>query len=116
MKTVKKFYFWKKVKIAKHEFGFHFVENEFKNVLKPGTYWFFDPKDKHQVDLSPQLTPRVHNIKLEEIIFSGKLKGLAEVIDLKDACDPSVFTSLSDGLFRRFRAGLLYSGGCRFAS
>ena len=30
------------------------------------------------------MTPWLHNIKLEEIIFSGKLKGLAEVIDLKD--------------------------------
>ena len=84
MKIAKKFYFWKKVKIANHEFGFHFIDSEFKNVLKPGTYWFFDPKDKHQIDLSSQLVPRLNNIKFEEIVFSGKLKGLAEIVDLKD--------------------------------
>jgi len=28
--------------------------------------------------------PRIHNIKFEEIVFSGKLKGLVAVVDLKD--------------------------------
>ena len=82
--TTKKYLFWQKFKVAKNEFGLHFVEDEFKEVLKPGTYTFFDPKGKHRVEASSQLAPWINHAKLEEIIFSGKLKGLAEVIDLKD--------------------------------
>jgi len=85
MKITRKYIFWQEFKIAKHEYGLHFVEDEFKEVLKPGTYWFFNPKDKHRVEVSSQLTPWLYNnVKFEEILFSGKLKGLAEVIDLKD--------------------------------
>ncbi|MCL2711027.1 MAG: hypothetical protein FWE95_09125, partial [Planctomycetaceae bacterium] len=84
MKITRKHYFWQEIKIANHEFGLHFVDDEFKEILKPGTYRFYDPKNKHRVEVSSQLLPWLHNIKLEEIIFSGKLKGLAEVIDLKD--------------------------------
>ncbi len=85
MKISRKCYFWQEFKIANNEFGFHFVDDGFKEVLKPGTYRFFDPKNKHRVEVSPQLTPWLHNVKFEEIIFSGKLKGLAEIVDLNDS-------------------------------
>ncbi|MDR1922832.1 MAG: slipin family protein [Planctomycetaceae bacterium] len=84
MNITRKFFFWQKIKVQTNEFGLHFIEDEFKEVLKPGTYWFFDPKKKHSVEVSSQLQPWLLIPKLEEIIFSGKLKGLAEVIDLKD--------------------------------
>ncbi len=84
MKIAQKFFCWKKVKIANHEFGLHFVDNEFKDVLKPGTYWFFDPKNKHQIDASSQLTPWLNHPKLDEIVYSGKLQGLANVVELSN--------------------------------
>ena len=84
MKITKTCFFWQKIKIAKHEYGLHFIEDEFQEVLKPGTYRFFDPQGKHRVEVSSQLKPWLSNIKLDDIIFSGKLKGLAEVVDLKD--------------------------------
>jgi len=84
MKITRKYYFWQRIKIANREFGLHFVDDEFKEVLKPGTYLFFNPKNKHRVEVSSQLSPFLANTKSEEIILSGKLKGLAEVIDLKD--------------------------------
>ena len=84
MKTTRKYFFWQKIKIANHEFGLHFVEDEFKEVLKPGTYRYFDPKNKHRVEVSSQLAPFLSHAKLDEIVLSGKLKGLAEVIDMKD--------------------------------
>ncbi|MDR1480277.1 MAG: slipin family protein [Planctomycetaceae bacterium] len=76
--------FWDKVKIQNDEYGFHFVDDEFKEILKTGTHHFFDPVNKHCVEASSQLQIWLHSAKLEEIIFSGKLKGLAEVIDLND--------------------------------
>jgi regulator of protease activity HflC (stomatin/prohibitin superfamily) len=87
MKIARKYIFWQEFKIAKHEYGLHFVEDEFKEVLKPGTYWFFDPMRKHRVKNSSQLKPWLYDTYsevLDEIIFSGKLKGLAEIIDLKN--------------------------------
>ncbi|MDR2704910.1 MAG: slipin family protein [Planctomycetaceae bacterium] len=84
MKITRKCLFWQKVKVQPNEYGLHFDDDEFKDVLKPGTYYFFGTKNKHRVEVSSQLLPWLHNIKLEEIIFSGKLKGLAEVIDLND--------------------------------
>ncbi|MDR1486148.1 MAG: slipin family protein [Planctomycetaceae bacterium] len=84
MKITQKYLFWQEVKIQQKEYGFHFVDNEFKEVLKPGTYYFFGTQNKHRVEASSQLFPWLLNIRLDEIIFSGKLEGLAEVIDLSD--------------------------------
>jgi regulator of protease activity HflC (stomatin/prohibitin superfamily) len=84
MKITRKYLFWREVKVQPNEYGLHFIDEEFKEVLKPGTYYFFDVGDKHRVDVSSQLSPWLHNSKLEDIIFSGKLGELAEVIDLSD--------------------------------
>lgn len=78
MKT--KCFFRKEFKIGANEFGLHFSEDEFKEVLKPGKYTFFDPGGKHRVDIASQLLPWLSHPKLEEIIFSGELKGLAEKV------------------------------------
>ncbi|MDR3197861.1 MAG: slipin family protein [Planctomycetaceae bacterium] len=84
MKVTRKYLYWQEVNVQQNEYGLYFVDDEFKDILKPGTYYFFNLKNKHRVEVSSPLQPWLTNIKLEEIIFSGKLKGLAEVIDLND--------------------------------
>jgi regulator of protease activity HflC (stomatin/prohibitin superfamily) len=73
-----------KAKIHLNEYGLHFIDGDFKEVLKSGNYYFFDPAMKHSVEESSQLSPWLNSVKLEDIILSGKLKGLAEIIDLND--------------------------------
>jgi regulator of protease activity HflC (stomatin/prohibitin superfamily) len=87
MKTTRKYRYWQEFIIPNTEYGLHFVNDEFKEILKPGTYCFFNPNDKHSVEASSKLDVWLRDIeltKLEEIILSGKLKGLAEIADLKD--------------------------------
>jgi regulator of protease activity HflC (stomatin/prohibitin superfamily) len=86
MKITRKYYFWQEFKIAKHECGLHFVEDEFKEVLKPGTYIFFNPKDKHRVEVSSQLEMWIDCEKFADVFFRAnrvKYKDFAEEIDLK---------------------------------
>lgn len=84
MKIVRKCLFWSEYKVLKNEYGLHFVDNEFTEVLKPGTYWFFNGKSEHRVEESHKLMPWILCSRLEEILVSDKLQGLAEVIDLKE--------------------------------
>ena len=76
--------FFTKYTISASEYGLHFFEDEFKSILKPGTYRFFNPKSKHRIEAVSQLVPLLTHPRLEEIIFSGKLKGLAEIVDFND--------------------------------
>ncbi len=73
-----------KVKIRAHEKGLLFKDKEFKNVLHPGRYWFFNPFGKVKVDVSSIRDPWLVHSDLDLIINSGTLEGHAEVIDLKD--------------------------------
>ena len=84
MKITSKFTYWKVVIVANFEFGLHFVDNEFKGILKPGTYRFFDPNNRHQIDAASQLEPWLIHPKSAEITYSDKLDGLVEIIDLKN--------------------------------
>ncbi|MGL4595835.1 MAG: hypothetical protein ACRCUY_14020, partial [Thermoguttaceae bacterium] len=44
MKINRKFFYWQEFKILQQEYGLHFVDDEFKGVLKPGKHLFFDPQ------------------------------------------------------------------------
>ncbi len=46
MQTERKFFSRVEYKIAAQEFGLLFIDEEFKDVLKPGTHTFYDPKNK----------------------------------------------------------------------
>jgi regulator of protease activity HflC (stomatin/prohibitin superfamily) len=75
---------FKRVKVRSYEYGLYFREGEFKRLLSPGRYWFFDPLLKTQVDVVSQRSPWLVHEKLDVIVKSGALTGRAEVVDLKD--------------------------------
>ncbi|MEM6822133.1 MAG: slipin family protein [Verrucomicrobiota bacterium] len=70
--------------IRSYERGLIFKNKEFKEILGAGTYWFFDPLNRIRVDVVSERDPWILSNDLDLIVRSGKLKGLAEVIDLKD--------------------------------
>lgn len=84
MSTTRKYLFWTECQITSREFGLHFIDNEFKEVLRPGKYRFFDPKNRQRVEVVSSLAPWLNHSQLEAIVFSGKLKGFAEIVDLND--------------------------------
>jgi len=53
-------------------------------LLTKGRHWLFDPLWKVRVDVVSQRDPWLNHDKLDVIVKSGALVGLAEVIDLKD--------------------------------
>jgi len=74
----------KEFKVRKYEYGLHFIDKEFAGVLKAGSYRFFDPLNKHQVEICSVKEPRVKHPRLDEMVASGKLGDAAQVIELTD--------------------------------
>ena len=74
----------KRVKIRSYEVGLYFRDGEFKRLLTAGRHWLFDPLWKVRVDVVSQRDPWLNHDKLDVIVKSGALIGLAEVVDLKD--------------------------------
>ncbi|MEM6885835.1 MAG: slipin family protein [Verrucomicrobiota bacterium] len=70
--------------IRSYEKGLVFKNKEFLRVLKPGTHWIFDPLYRIRVDIVSERDPWIIRDDLDLIVRSGKLEGLAEVIDLQD--------------------------------
>jgi regulator of protease activity HflC (stomatin/prohibitin superfamily) len=75
----------KRFKVRSYEMGLHFRGGEFRGLLGEGTYWFFDPFGRVEVEIASQRTPQLVHEKLDLIVKSGELKGRALVVDLKDA-------------------------------
>ena len=75
---------FKQVKIRSYEVGLYFRDGEFQRLLTAGRHWLFDPLWKVRVDVVSQRDPWLEHDKLDVIVKSGALVGLAEVIDLKD--------------------------------
>ncbi len=73
-----------RVKIRTHEVGLHFVDGEFQRLLGPGVHGFFDPTGKITVVRVSRRDPWITNSKLDQIVKSGVLEGVATVLDLKD--------------------------------
>ncbi len=74
----------KRKRIRSYEKGLVFKNKEFQGILKQGTHWFFDPFFRIQVDIVSERNPWILRDDLDLIVRSGKLAGLAEVIDLQD--------------------------------
>jgi regulator of protease activity HflC (stomatin/prohibitin superfamily) len=74
----------KMFKIHEHEFGLLFRDGEFRGLLKPGRHRFFDPFGRVCVEVASARAPWLFHDKLDVIVKSGALDGLARVVDLKD--------------------------------
>jgi regulator of protease activity HflC (stomatin/prohibitin superfamily) len=75
---------FKFIKVPEHEFGLYFRDGEFRGLLEPGRHWFFDPLRRVRVEVVSQRAPWLLHDKLDVIVKSGVLEGMAEVVDLKD--------------------------------
>jgi regulator of protease activity HflC (stomatin/prohibitin superfamily) len=76
--------FFKLIKVPEHEFGLYFRDGEFRGLLEAGRHGFFDPLGRVRVETVSARAPWLLHEKLDVIIKSGALEGLAEVVDLKD--------------------------------
>jgi len=74
----------KLIKIRQHEMGLYFHDRNFRGLLEPGRYWFFDLLGRVRVELVSQRAPWIVHEKLDVIVKSGVLDELAVVLDLKD--------------------------------
>src|SRR5438093_11621503 len=74
----------KLVKIRQYELGLYFRDGEFRELLEPARYWFFDPLFRVRVDVVSQRAPWLTHNKLDVIVKSGALVDRAKVLDLKD--------------------------------
>lgn len=77
-------FLFKRMKIRSYEIGLYFRDGEFRRVLTGGRHWLFGPTWKMRVEKVSQRDPWLSHEKLDVIVKSGALAGLAEVVDLKD--------------------------------
>ena len=78
------FLFWRTVKVLSYEVGLHFRDGEFVGLIGEGTHRLFDPFGRSRVEVVSRRAPQLVHEKLDLIVRSGKLKGEAAVVDLKD--------------------------------
>ena len=76
--------FIKRIKIREFETGLYFHDGEFRGLLNAGTHWFVDPLGRVRVEVVSQRAPWLVHDKLDVIVKSGVLQGLAQIVDLKD--------------------------------
>jgi regulator of protease activity HflC (stomatin/prohibitin superfamily) len=74
----------KRVVIRKHEMGLYFHDGEFRRLVEPGRYWFFNPLGRVRVEVVSQRAPWLVHEQLDMIVKSGALADRALVLDLKD--------------------------------
>jgi regulator of protease activity HflC (stomatin/prohibitin superfamily) len=74
----------KSYKVRSFEVGLRFRDGEFRGLLGEGTHRVFDPLGKVAVEVVSRRMPQLVHEKLDLIVASGALKGLATVLDLKD--------------------------------
>ncbi|OAI52181.1 peptidase [Planctomycetaceae bacterium SCGC AG-212-F19] len=75
---------FKYVVIRTYEAGLEFDNEEFRGILPAGTHWRFDPLGRVRIEVVDQRKPLLAHDKLDLIVKSGALEGLATVVDLKD--------------------------------
>jgi regulator of protease activity HflC (stomatin/prohibitin superfamily) len=75
---------FKRYVVRSYEAGLHFHNREFLGLLMEGTHWLFDPLGRSRVEVVSQRLPWLVHEKLDLIVKSGALNGLATVLDLKD--------------------------------
>lgn len=99
-------FLFKRVKIRSYEIGLYFRDGEFRRVLTAGRHWLIGPTWKMRVEKVSQRDPWLKHEKLDVIVKSGALAGLAEVVDLKDHQRALVWV---DGRFSHVLPPGLYS-------
>ena len=75
---------FKRYLVRSYEAGLHFHNDEFVGVRTTGTHWLFDPLGRSRVEVVSMRQPWLAHDKLDLIVKSGELTGLATVLDLKD--------------------------------
>ncbi|HOI53822.1 MAG TPA: slipin family protein [Phycisphaerae bacterium] len=94
----------KTVKIHSYEKGLYFRDGEFRGLLGTARHWFVSLPGKVRVDVVSQRAPWLCHEKLDMIVRSGALEGLATVLDIEDHQRALVWI---DGRFATvLRAGL----------
>ncbi len=63
----------KLITIHKYEMGLHFRAGDFVGLLEAGRHWFFDPRNRVQVEIVSQRAPWLVHEKLDVIVKSGVL-------------------------------------------
>ena len=94
-----------RTKIRSFEKGLVFVDNEFKKIVGPGTFWNFPRLTKQTIEVVSQRNPWLTHTDLDLVVKSGALGDQATVIDLKDDERALVWI---DGRFDRILAEGLY--------
>ena len=74
----------KRFHIRSFEVGLLFRNREFAELLQPGKHLRLDPLGKIGVEIVSRRAPWLLHDQLDVMIRSGRLKGHAEVVDLKD--------------------------------
>lgn len=74
----------RRFKITETQRGLHFREGDFQGILGPGVHYLFDPLHRVKVDIVSIRDPILAHRDAEVIAKSGALKGMAEVVELKD--------------------------------
>lgn len=77
-------YPFQRVEVRSYEIGLYFRNGEFRGLLGEGSHWLFDPFRRAEVEVVSRRAPRLAHDKLDLVVASGALKGLAAVVDLKD--------------------------------
>jgi regulator of protease activity HflC (stomatin/prohibitin superfamily) len=75
---------FKRYVVHSYEAGLYFRRDEFVGILPAGVHWLFDPFGQKSVEVVSMRQPWLVHDKLDLIVKSGKLTGLATVLDLKD--------------------------------
>ncbi len=73
-----------RVHIRSYEAGLYFYDGEFRGLLPAGRRWFWNPLGRVKVEVVSKRAPWLAHEKLDMIVASGALAGVAEVVDLKD--------------------------------
>ena len=72
------------IKIRKYERGLLFRDHVFREVLRPGRYWVFDPLFRVRVEKFSVRRVWLQSPDLEVVVRDGALAGEIRVLDLKD--------------------------------
>ena len=96
----------KRIKVHTFEKGLFFREGEFVGIREAGKYWLIDPLRKRRIDVVSMRTPWIEHEKLDVIVKSGALAGMAEVLEIADRERALVWI---DGRFDRVLTPGLYA-------
>ena len=94
------------IKIRHDQIGFQFKDGQFQKMLGYGWHWMFDPLRKLQIEIISLDKPIFAGEQLSQVVKHGALKGLAEVLDLRDWQRALVWI---DGRFREILKPGLYA-------